>query len=328
MRRFWLKADNGTVWNLAPDNPRDTRNGCFFGNVAGLGLENDFAQTQVKVDYFIDNVLSKNVNISGVLYFSSDRHVDSFYNFIQDTQRTFELHYSPDGRIIATDQISASWYKPCGIVKLEKRGKNFAGWYECPVTFKTQSDVWRRDIFISSSQPEPFGEALVYPFFYEYEYGGAAVWAVNITNAGREVEPIIEIINGGETAVENPYWVNEHISTDVYDREVKVFQRARFNIALHAGRTLLVDSRAIANGLSAQRAVILNNSDGRLMENVYNRQQIDSIKGLDVTGEQEIDFDFINFISLPTGENRLYFDVGGQQGVNIKISYQENRELI
>ena len=35
----------------------------------------------------------------------------SFINIGGDFGKQFELHYAPDGDVIATDQLSISWYK-------------------------------------------------------------------------------------------------------------------------------------------------------------------------------------------------------------------------
>lgn len=312
MRTFWLRSPEGAVWNLTPENPYSDRGGCFFNNARGLGYENAITQTQVNFDYFIDSVLSKNKNISGTLYFNSDNHVDNFYDFVRDFSRTFELHYSPDGRIIATDQLSASWYKPCVITLIDKNEKNSALWYEVPITITTQADVWRRDISVISGTPETFGQPHVYPYFYTYFYGGQGALAIDINNTGSTVSPVIEIMPTGESPITDPLWTREYKYTDIYGIMQSEPQRARFNIILRPNMTLLVDSRALVGGKSAQRAVVLNTA-GEPAENVFS--------------SQETDFDYINFIDLPKGDNRIIFTLGTTE-VKIKISYTEQRELI
>ena len=58
-------------------------------------------------------------------------------------------------------------------------------WFEVPVVFATQNDVWKRDIDISGSSPVVAGTPHYYPYFYDYVYGGLNTIAVDITNTGQ-----------------------------------------------------------------------------------------------------------------------------------------------
>lgn len=310
MRQFWLK-DKKTLnnWNFTPENPRQEYGGCVFANVKGLGFENDIEQTQVEIDYFINKVVSKNKTITGTLYFVSPIHAASFQEFIGDFSKQFELHYSPDGSVIAEDQLSRTWYKNVVISKLDKAERNRAGWYECAFELKTQSDIWRRDIEINSNQGEQFGSPLVYPYFYPFVYGGQNTIAVDITNIGRDTGCEISIKNTNETGnIVNPSWILEHSYLDQLSQKVDELQYAKFNIQLQPGRTLIVDS-----GTLTQRAIV-KNDEGTIYENVRN--------------SEEINFDYIDYIVLKNGANKIYFNIGVGNTADISLKYCEMRELI
>lgn len=312
MRQFWLKdIKTQAVWNFTPTNPREEYGGCVFASVKGLGFENNIEQTQVSIDYFIDRVASKNKNITGILYFKSPKHKESFQEFIGDFSKQFELHYSPDGSIIASDQISKSWYKNIIINKLDTGERNKLGWYECDFSMTTQSDVWKRDIELISNGLELFGTPLTYPYFYKTTYGGAETLALDITNFGRETGCTIEIVNTNDSGnIENPSWILINKYTDIMGNEQQLYQYAKFNVKLRPNRKLIIDSNPLN-----QRALIES-----MTENIYNYENI--------RNNEEIDFDYINYITIPNGQNTIYFNIGGGNQADISVKYSEMREFI
>ena len=310
MRQLWLKdIATGLTWNLSPINPQETADGCAFCTIKGLGYEATVEQSQVGVDYFVNKVNSKNTSISGYLYFNGTLHAEEFYKYIGDFGKQFELHYAPDGDVIATDQLSISWYKLITINKIDKNEKNNAMWFEVPVVFATQNDVWKRDIDISGSSPVVAGTPHYYPYFYDYVYGGLNTIAVDITNTGREVGCVISIKNTNETGnIEGLQWTAENSYYDKYGNPQTTMQYAKFNVILQPTKTLTIDSNALT-----QRAIVTNITE-TVIENVRNAE--------------EADFDYIDYISLKNGVNSIYFNIGTGNSAEISISYQEQREFI
>lgn len=312
-RRIWLKnPETGAIWDLLPDNPRDTERGCAFLSIAGMGYEQSVTQEQVEVDYFISQIQSKNHSVTGELYFNGDEHLQNFQAFVGDFRKQFLLYYSPSGEYEPYDQISSPYYKAVTISKVDKSEKDQYGWYVCQATFSTQADVWKRDIYYSiEGALENVGEALVYPYTYEYVLGGRDIYTIDIPNNGRETGCIITIKNKSGTPISQLEWFIENTIIDYYDNEQTTVQRSKWfttntDVTLGKKYELYVDSNPVT-----QEAKV-NYPDGTSQS---------------VVAWQEPSWEYINFVRIKHGQNRLVFYVENPD-VDISVMFQEQKELI
>lgn len=306
------------VWNLLPDDPYAIEDGCALISPKGLGYQQNVTQEQVEVDYFISQISSANKSITGVLYFNGDKHLQNFQEFVGDFRNQFLLYYSPDAKFEMGDQISSIYYKPVIITQVDKTEKDQFGWYTCSVTFVPQSDVWKKDLYLSldGSQIEDVGEALVYPYTYKYVYGGRNVFSIDAPNDGRETGCIIRITNKSGTPITNLEWFIENTVRDYYGVEHKTVQRSKWyfqrdeeldiGVTLQNGYTLYVDSNPVT-----QEAKVIY-TDGTSQS---------------VVNWQEPSWEYINFVRIKHGNNRFVFYMESKD-VMIEVIYQEQKEII
>lgn len=313
MRQIWLKnPETGTIWNLLPDDPYNVDSGVSMLRMSGMGYEQTVTQEQVEIDYFISQIESKNKSITGTFYFNGDEHLENFQKYIGDFRKQFMLYYSPDGEYEPYDQISSPYYKPIIISKLEKSEKDEYGWYECAVTFSTQADVWKRDIFYSiSGELTNSGEALVYPYIYPYVLGGKDLYAIEIPNDGRETGCVITIKNNNEAPISQLEWFIDNVIVDYYGNELSTTQRSRWftsntDVTLGEGYELYVDSNPVT-----QEAKV-NYPNGTSQS---------------VVAWQEPSWEYINFVRIKHGKNRIVFYIENPN-VDITVAYQEQKEII
>lgn len=314
-RQMWLQnPETGAIWDLLPQNPYSIEGGCALLKVKGLGYAQSITQEQVEVDYFISEISSANKPVSGVLYFNGDKHLKNFQAFVGDFRKQFKLYYSPNGEYEPYDVISSPYYKLVTIQQVDKTEKDQYGWYECSVSFTTQADVWKRDLtyFINNEGNPNIGEALVYPYTYKYVMGGRDIYTIDLPNDGREVGCIIKIKNNSETPLSELEWFVEHTYIDYYGLEQQdPVQRAKWyttntDIILQEGYELYVDSNP-----TTQEAKV-SYTDGTSQS---------------VVAWQEPSWDYINFVRLKHGQNRIVFYVAHPE-VDITVTYQEQKELI
>lgn len=306
IRQFWLrKSSNNSRWNLTPDNPYDIIESCALLNVKGLGYENSITSKQVDSDYYATEKKSKNTSITGTLYFRNDKHIQNFMQWIGSLDNEIEFHYSPNGDVFYSDLISDSWYKKVIINKFEKAEKNIYGWYEVSVTFLTLSDVWYRNKTISTHNTSSVGVPHTYPYFYSFYYSGKNVLAIDINNQGREIGCLIKIKNKSDVTMSDPQWYLETSKVNIYGEKYTSIQYAKFNIIMGANYELQVDSNS-----TTQRAEVITSS-----KDVLN-----------VVDAQEPDYQYINFIRLSNGKNKVIFMVDIDK-VDIELSYQLQSEV-
>lgn len=319
-RQIWLKnPETGTIWNLLPDDPHAIDGGCALIKPQGMGYEQDVTQEQVEFDYFVSQIKSKNHNITGTLYFNGDQHLQNFQRYIGDFHKQFLLYYSPNGEYQPYDQISSPYYKPVIIARVDKSEKETNGWYECEVTFATQSDVWKRDVYlIIDGARKMRGEPLVYPYKYTYVLGGRDIYEIQIPNTGREVGCIVRIKNKAAKPISQVEWFIDNTIIGVDGRTITTTQRSKWytqrhetgeviaDVTLYQDYELLVDSNA-----TTQEAKVVN-SDGISQS---------------VVDWQEPSWDYINFIRIKNGDNRIVFYIDGDE-VDISVIYQEQKEII
>lgn len=308
IRRFWLRdPETNHRWNLTPDNPHSVLGGSALVNPVGLGFEQTVEQTQIDLEYFVNQIKSKNTNLTGTVLFFGDKHIDNFRSFIGDFRKQFEFHYSPDGSIISEDMVTPSWYKPVVLTLFQKTERNASGVYEIGIRFTTQADAWKRANRLKYSGVVPIGEAHVYNFFYNFFYGGKSVLATDIENFGSETSTIVRISNIGSVGnIINPEWTVEHIYTNALGNETIDRQRARFNVTVRPESMLEVDSNPLT-----QHAFVFTGSN---VENVKNLE--------------EPDYAFIGYVTLRHGHNRVIFNINVPENADIKISYDEVSEVV
>lgn len=312
MRQMWLQnPQTKAVWNLLPDNPWNIENGCPFVSLKGMGFEQNIDQEQVDVDYFISEISSKNKSVTGVLYFHGTEHVKNFQAFVGDFRRQFKLFYSPDGEYKPYDPISPVFYKYVTISAVDKTELNQYGWYECAATFSTQNDVWKKDVSFFIHGSKDIGDALVYPYAYEYLYGGRSLYSIEFDNTGRETGCIVEIKNNGTGSLTEIEWFIENTYIDANGIEQTDVQRSKWytqdnNLTLLPNYVLTVNS----NPTTQEAKVTL--TDGTSQS---------------VVALQEPSWDYINFVTVMNGKNKIVFYVDSPE-VDISFSYSEQKELI
>lgn len=155
------------------------------------------------------------------------------------------------------------------------------------------------------------GEALVYPYTYPYSIGGRMVLKVEFNNTGREVGSIIKIKNNGQTNLENVEWFIDREKVDNYGivTEYADVQRAKWLLNLSPNSELYVDS----NPLTQEAKVSYDDGTSQ-----------------SVVDLQEPSWEYINFVNIPHGKNRIVFYVDNVENGSIDISfmYREQKEVI
>lgn len=185
---------------------------------------------------------------------------------------------------------------------------------------------WDNEKYVETD-PYSIGEALVYPYTYEYVMGDRDIYTIDLPNDGREVGCIIKIKNNSETPLTELEWFVEHSYIDEYGiTQYDPPQRSRWfttdhkiengtlphpnniktDVTLRRGYELYVDS----NPLTQEAKVIYNNGTSQ-----------------SVVAWQEPSWDYINFVRLKHGQNRIVFYVAHPE-VDITVAYQEQKELI
>lgn len=318
---MWLEnPETKEIWNLMPDNPYDIEGGCALLSTKGMGYQQNVTQEQVEEDYFISDIKTANKAITGVLYFNGDKHLENFRAFVGDFRRQFTLYYSPSAEYEPYDILSGAYYKKVTISQVDKTEKDKYGWYECSVALTTQADVWKRDIYYKMGEKGYIGEALVYPYAYEYTYGGRDVYSIAITNSGRETGCIIKITNKDKKPLGKLEWYLEHKYIDDYGNEQEdppqrsawYLQNEKTEVILRKDYTLYVDS----NPITQEAKVIYPPTESNPRENSQS-----------VANWQEPSWDYINFVRIKNGDNKLVFYVE-HSGVEIEVIYQEQKEII
>lgn len=314
-RQLWLQnPDTKEIWNLMPDDPYATDGGCALLEIDGMGYEQNVTQEQVEVDYFISQISSSNHSVTGTLYFNGDEHIKNFQAFIGDFRKQFKLFYSPSASVEPYDDITPAFYKYVTITQVKKTEKDQFGWYLCSATISTQNDVWKRDVyyhFPKGDEMTPVGEALVYPYTYEYTLAGRNTYTLEINNTGRETGCVIQIKNLGEIPLSKLEWFIDNTYTDYNGIQQTTTQRAKFytqnaKVVLQKDYELYVDSNPIT-----QEAKVNYPDD----------------TSQSVVAYQEPSWDYINFIRIKHGYNRLVFYVDTTD-VDISVRYEEQKELI
>lgn len=311
MRKIWLKKiDTGEIWDLLPTNPRNKNvMGSPLLSLKGMGYKQTITQNQVDTEYFISQISTANVSITGIMWFRDDEHIKQFQDFIGDFRTQLYLYYSPSGEYEPYDQISAPFYKKVTITQADKGEMTQYGDYEISMTFSTQDDVWNRDVFYQIEGLSTVGNALVYPYTYPYVYGGRNALAIDFNNDGREVGCTVKIKNNNvNTNLDNIEWFIERDYVDYYGvrHEHADVQRSKWNLSLPPLSELVIDS----NPLTQEAKV------------VYNDETSQSVADL-----QEPDWNFINFIRVLHGKNRIVFYIE-EDNIDITFTYKEQKELI
>lgn len=313
MRRIWLKKiDNDDTWDLLPQDRTGhydaTITGCPLVNIKGLGYQQTITQNQVETEYFISNILSKNQAITGIMLFRDDEHIKEFQDFIGDFRNQFYLFYSPSGEFEPEDQLSAIFYKRAVITQVDKTEKDEFGWYQISTTISLQDDVWSRNVAYGVEGLSSVGQALVYPYTYPYVIGGRNALAIDFNNDGREVGCTIKIKNNSGSNLSNIEWYLEREYIDYYGvlHQHADVQRSKWNLTLSDGSELTVDS----NPLTQEAKVTYSDNTSQ-----------------NVIDLQEPSWDYINFVRVNHGKNRIVFYIENVDA-DVTFTYREQKELI
>lgn len=296
MRRLWLKNPRtGQVWDLSSDYPYAETGGCPISSLDGTGYEAEIKTYDVMHSRFVEEIKRKAPPVKFNMHFKNQRHFDEFAEFVGDFTSEFDLCYSANGGIKPEQAFERPWYKKVVIQDIGKGAKQLTGWYKVSVTLYSLS-IWRRDNCISVVLKAPdAATALIMPYVYPFHYDGSK-WIAQMRNNGLTTPLRIELTNVGS----NPEWT----VTDA----TGAYQRARFNVHVGSGETLIVDSNP-----EVQRAEVIS-SEYSVSSQVYNMQ--------------EPDVDFINFVTLPNGKNTVAVNIGNNAGAEIRITYNEQRDVM
>jgi hypothetical protein len=158
---------------------------------------------------------------------------------------------------------------------------------------------WRKDQIIAL-ELTPFGQALTYPYFYPYVYGGVNNMAVEIDNTGNlpthctvkvEAEtdtPLFRLLQNGE-----------------------IVEQAKYNVYVRGGSYAIIDSSADRQEASLYTA---QSGGGEHREDVY------------YLGEK--DYAYSNFITISSGISMFLFTARNSQFGRVTLSYSLQKELI
>lgn len=312
MRKIWLQKPNSyDIWDLLPVNSTDRENASPLLDISGMGYKQEVTQSQVNTEYFVSKVLTKNQPITGTMYFQDNEHIKAFQEFIGDFREQLILYYSPSGEYEPYDRISAPYYKKVIISQMDKGEMDEFGWYQIKTTLSTQDDVWNRDVYFSVSVEDTKNNTLVYPYTYPYVLDGRNALVIDIDNKGREVGCVVKIKNTADIGnISDIEWFIDRTYIDYYGNkhENEDVQRSKWLLNLSAGSELVVDSNPIT-----QEAKV-NYTDGTSQS---------------IIDLQEPSWDYINFITVAHGENRVVFYVDKEIGsFDIVFSYREQKEII
>lgn len=309
MRKIWLQKPNSLeIWDLLPTDSLNRNNASPFLAIKGMGYKQEVTQNQVNTEYFVSKILTKNQPITGIMYFQDDEHIKAFQEFVGDFREQLVLYYSPSGEYEPYDRISAPFYKKVIISQMDKTEMDEFGWYQISTTLSTQDDVWNRDVYYAVESLSNVGEALVYPYTYPYTLGGRNALAIDFNNDGREVGCVVKIKNNSDTNLSEIEWFIEREYLDYYGvkHEHADVQRSKWILQLSPTSELVVDSNPIT-----QEAKV-NYSDNTSQS---------------VVDLQEPDWNYINFITIPHGKNRIVFYVENKD-IDITFIYREQKEII
>lgn len=306
MRTLWfVNPKNNERWNLSHMNPNSIIGGCITTDLSGFGASSKISKIQVGVDYIVNEIQSKSKNIKFTMLFRNYDHLKSFTKFYNSQKKELELHYDPRGDIKYSDKTSASWYRKVLISDIDFSGEySKDGWLHLPITLEVLSDVWYKNISIVASKTKTEGSVLTYPMFHDYFYQGQNRLSLSITNSGIEVGCKVKIKNIGSSSMSILEWHAINSYLDQNDEIVTEYQKARFNVYLYPGYELIVDSTPI------KQSAIVN----------FNNQSVN------VAHYQEPDWEYINFIQLPTGDTKLILLVD-KTNIDVEISYTLASEL-
>lgn len=297
MRRFWLKKGTA-IWDLSA--PLDSiTGGNFFGGPEGLGVKIKVESFEIERASFVESIKMQDVDIGGTLYFLSYEHFTNFVNFIGyvETTEPLRLYYSTAEN--PNYESNDEWYKLVLIKELDKTEiEAKTGVLSCKVKFQSLSR-WKRDQIITL-ELNPFGDALVYPYFYPYVYGGRNNMAVEIDNTNNlptscivkiEAEtdtPLFRILQNGE-----------------------ILDQAEYGVYIRPGSYAIINSAA-----DKQEASLYTETTGGGLyrEDIY------------YLGNK--DYAYSNFITIPEGISTFLFTAANSVFGKVTIQYSLQKELI
>ncbi|GHV01525.1 hypothetical protein FACS1894211_11480 [Clostridia bacterium] len=239
--------------------------------------------------------------IGGNIYFDGYAQFTAFTEFLGylETTEPLRLYYSASEPMPDYNSID-EWYKLVLIKELKKDEIDIKiGKLVCAVKF-TGVSRWKKDRVLTLELSSPFGQALTYPYVYPYYYGGQNNVGVYIDNRGNlpthctiradaETDmPQFRIIRGNE-----------------------IIEQAKYNVYIRSGSHLVVNSDP-----AAQEACL------------YTAQTGGGFHAEDVYYLGEKDYQYSNFLTIPSGESLFLFTARNAQFGKVTLSYSLIRELI
>jgi hypothetical protein len=297
MRRFWLKKGNA-VWDLTAKD-LGAPNASFLGSPEGLGAKVKIESFAVERAFFVESVKPENSEIGGKLYFADYTKFAAFIAFIGSIETTepMRLYYST-----AEEQPDCNgadeWYKLVLVKEIKKTEiDSKTGVLVCGVKFLSVSH-WRQDKTVTV-EVERFGDALLYPYRYNYRYGGMNRLSVTIDNTGNLPTPCTVRIEG---------------ETDTPSFKIvqsgRTLEQAKYNLNVPLGSYLLINSAP-----ESQEASLYAVNGGIVTrEDVYN-------KG-------EPDYAYANFITIPSGVSTFIITANNTYFGRVTLQFSTLREVI
>ena len=302
MRSIWLEREDGAIWNLAPLSKQlePSFDSCWCDSYGGGGFSDKTELQTLGNDFQVLETKPEPQSLKFTALFVNEEHKEYFNAFIGDYSKHIKLYSSPDGTIIPGDKISKPWYHTGMLSRGDFKFKNSKGFYSVEFEFQFMEAVWRRDTYASSTVQGVAGETHVYNFTYPYFYAIGDLLTLELLNNGQSIGCEIMIKNTASYPL---------ISIDytVYDDKSNQ-QKSKWNLpyGLESGRMLKVDSR-----IKSQSAFITFEND------IVNAKRFEALS-----------VDYINYVEIRNGINKIVFNLGRTTGVDVVVRYQEERKLI
>ena len=297
MRRFWLKK-GGAVWDLTASNLAAT-NANFLGSPEGLGAKVKIESFAVERAFFVESIKQESTEIGGKLYFADYAKFSVFIAFIGSIETTdpMRLYYSTAEEQPDYDGAD-EWYKLVFVKEIKKTEiDSKSGVLICDLKLLSISH-WRQDKTVTV-EVERFGDALIYPYRYNYRYGGMNHLSVTIDNTGNLPTSCIVKIEG-ETDTPSFKIVQDGQTTE----------QAKYNLNIPLGSYLLINSAP-----ENQEASLYSVNGGEITrEDVYNRG--------------ELDYSYANFITIPSGISTFIITARNTYFGRAQLQFSVQREVI
>lgn len=311
---LWLLNDSGEIWNLRSKTFSDG-NSMFIG-LDGSGFEQKLTFTTVDDDFILTDEEATQVDITGTMYFASQKAISAFETFTGGYKDAVKLYYDPTGNTEPENEDGTVWYKQVRVAKMpmaEQDSKTSLWISKC--TFTPYSAMWKKAITQVASVTKNSDDVHIYDYFYDFTYGSTSTLACTIYNEGAPVGCVIEIINISSSEIATEQWTLDINGTRYY---------ALFNTSLPGADTandkyygLYVDSNPLTQ--ECTKYIYHKSGEG------YARDTDESSDSM--VNAQEPNPQYINFITLGHGTNRIIFS-GTDANVFIRVTFTKQTRAI